>query len=153
MQGGSPGFNSQRVHSRDAPTNRVPYKEDGDTVNPEPNRCTSPRKRGWEGSNASRSHGKRDEIVCTCNPGVHWTRSSSHIQQCAHILLIRPVVSNDAVRSNWLLYWLVNGSAREPKTDVPSCDKLREAAWRRRTEDLRMGIPQQLLRAMGNAPN
>ena len=41
----------------------------------------------------------------------------------------------------WLLCRLVNGSARKPTKDVPSCDKLWEAARRRRTRDFRMGIP------------
>ncbi len=24
-------------------------------------------------------HKERDEIVCTCNPGVHWTRSANRV--------------------------------------------------------------------------
>ncbi len=35
--------------------------------------------------------------------------------------------------TTWLLYRLVDGSARVPKTDVPSCDKPMGAARRRRT--------------------
>ena len=41
----------------------------------------------------------------------------------------------------WLLCQLVDSSARELKKDVPSCDKPRGAARRRRTVDFRMGIP------------
>ncbi len=48
---------------------------------------------------------------------------------------------------NWLLYWLVNGSAREPTKDVPSCEKPEGAARRLRTQDLRMGIPTTIANA------
>jgi len=34
----------------------------------------------------------------------------------------------------------VNGSARVPTKDVPSCDKPEGAAWKRRTRDVRIGI-------------
>src|SRR6056297_3164451 len=70
--------------------------------------------------------------VCTCNPGVHWIRL-----RCSHS------GSQCDVRlpTAWLLCQLVDGSARAPTTDVPSCDKPEEAARRRRTRDLRMGIP------------
>jgi len=49
----------------------------------------------------------------------------------------------------------VNGSAREPTTDVPSCEKPEEAARRPRTQDLRMGIPIAITSSLviGNAPN
>jgi len=47
----------------------------------------------------------------------------------------------------------VDGSAQVPMKDVPSCDKPWGAARRRRTMDLLMGIPPQLPRAMGNAPD
>ena len=43
--------------------------------------------------------------------------------------------------TTWLLCHLVNGSARKPTKDVPSCDTLQGAARRRRTGDFRMGIP------------
>ena len=59
-------------------------------------------------------------------------------------LLQRATTTSTAItvrHSNWLLYWLVNGSAREPTTDVPSCEKPEGAARRQRTQDLRMGIP------------
>ena len=156
MQGGSPGFKSQRVHSRDlAVTESCPLR--GRTRYDE-SRTTEPMHhpaKAWMGRvERARCHRERHEIVCTCNPGVHWTRSTE--SKCAHPLLIRlpsPTRATSGQITNWLLYWLVNGSAREPMTDVPSCEKLREAAWRRRTGDLRMGIPLQLLRAMGNAPN
>lgn len=52
-----------------------------------------------------------------------------------------PVLRVTVTYINWLLCQLVDSSAREPMTDVPSCDKLQGAAWRLRTEDLRMGIP------------
>ena len=55
--------------------------------------------------------------------------------------------------SSWLLCQLVDGSAQVPTKDVPSCDKPWGAARRRRTMDLLMGIPPQLPRAMGNAPD
>jgi len=49
----------------------------------------------------------------------------------------------------------VNGSAREPMTDVPSCEKPEGAARRLRTQDLRMGIPIAITRylVIGSAPN
>lgn len=59
-----------------------------------------------------------DDTVCTCDPGVHWTRSAG-----SWILIRRP----------WLLCQLVDSSARVPMKDVPSCDKLRGAARRLRT--------------------
>ena len=62
--------------------------------------------------------GRVHETVCTCDPGVHWTRSAG-----SWILIRRP----------WLLCQLVDSSARVPMKDVPSCDKLRGAARRRRT--------------------
>ena len=40
----------------------------------------------------------------------------------------------------WLLCRLVNGSARAPTKDVPSCEKPEGAARRQRTQDLRMRI-------------
>ena len=80
----------------------------------------------WLGrvENAPEDYWAFDETVCTCNPGVHWTRSPGH---------------SDYI--NWLLCQLVDSSAREPMTDVPSCEKPQGPAWRERTEDLRMGIP------------
>lgn len=52
-----------------------------------------------------------------------------------------PVLRVTVTYINWLLCQLVDSSAREPMTDVPSCDKPQGPAWRERTEDLRMGIP------------
>jgi len=46
----------------------------------------------------------------------------------------------------------VNGSARKPTKDVPSCDKPGEAARRRRTRDLRMGIPTAIASRNGERP-
>ena len=73
------------------------------------------------------------ETVCTCNPDVHWTRSFTRTDYSVHHYTIV-----------WLLCHLVDSSAREPKKDAPSCDKPQGAAWKLRTEDLRMGIPSQL---------
>ena len=52
-----------------------------------------------------------------------------------------PYHRDTCIRQKWLLCHLVNSSAREPTTDVPSCDKPAGAAWKRRTQDIRMGIP------------
>ena len=73
-----------------------------------------------------------DDAVCKCDPGVHWTRSTeSH----------RSGGSSEPPTTTWLLCHLVDSSAREPTTGVPSCDKPGGAARRRRTQDPRMGIP------------
>jgi hypothetical protein len=53
----------------------------------------------------------------------------------------RPLDSFIESTDSWLLCRLVDGSARMPMTDVPSCDKPRGPARRGRTEDFRMGIP------------
>jgi hypothetical protein len=69
--------------------------------------------------------------VCTCNPDVNWIR------------FIGKRVSDNAVSNTapkWLLCHSVNGSARVPTKDVPSCDKLQGPARRERTGDLRIGI-------------
>ncbi len=52
----------------------------------------------------------------------------------------------------WLLCHLVNSSARMPTKDVPSCDKPEGAARRRRTQDLRMGIPTAIALRNGERP-
>jgi len=41
------------------------------------NRCTNPRKRGWEGFDARtrRPPCRAMTTVCTCNPDVHWTHN------------------------------------------------------------------------------
>ena len=41
--------------------------------------------------------------------------------------------TTSVVSINWLLCQLVNGSARVPMKDVPSCEKPTGAAWKRRT--------------------
>ncbi len=45
-----------------------------------------------------------------------------------------------------------NTTARVPMTDVPSCDKPEQAAWRLRTQDLRMGIPTAIASRNGERP-
>lgn len=52
----------------------------------------------------------------------------------------------------WLLCHLVDSSARMPRKDVPSCDKPEGAARRRRTQDLRMGIPTAIALRNGERP-
>jgi hypothetical protein len=52
----------------------------------------------------------------------------------------------------WLLCRLVNGSAREPTKDVPSCDKPGGPARRGRTRDFRMGIPTAIASRNGERP-
>ena len=125
MQGGCPGFESQWVHAGRRSQSASLKWETAQRFDPDRNRCTIPCKRGWEGSMHARpSPGVADEAVCTCSPGVHWTRSRVTM-----------------IRRTWLLCQLVDRSAREPMTDVPSCDKPAGPARRGRTQDLRMGIP------------
>jgi hypothetical protein len=108
------------------PIRTVPLKCGNEKETVPTNRCTTPRKRGWEGSNSPpEDTGACDDTVCTCDPGVHWTRSSGY----------------SVYHQTWLLCQLVDGSARVPTKDVPSCDKPRGPARRVRTEDFRMGIP------------
>jgi hypothetical protein len=87
------------------------------------NRCTTPRKREWEGWTQPAVDWLVYETVCTCDPGAHWTRFIGLIE-----------------RSSWLLCHLVDSSAQAPTKDVPSCDKPKGAARRRRTWDLLIGI-------------
>ena len=75
--------------------------------------------------------GDADATVCTCSPGVHWIRSRvTTVAFWQHL----------QIRRTWLLCQLVDRSARELKTDVPSCDKPKGPARRERTWDLRIGI-------------
>jgi hypothetical protein len=86
-------------------------------------RCTTPsqarvgRVDAWSGRTD-----RVDDAACTCDPDAHWTHSPQ----------------------TWLLCHLVDGSAREPTTDVPSGDTPGRAARKRRTRDLRMGIPSAI---------
>jgi hypothetical protein len=52
----------------------------------------------------------------------------------------------------WLLCRLVNGSARKPTKDVPSCDTLEGPAGKGRTRDFRMGIPTAIASRNGKRP-
>lgn len=133
LQGGCPGFESLWVHGKQCSISvescplSVGRRYERMDID---DRCTSPRKCGWEGSKTYQKTTGRlmkpcvRAIQASTGPVLRVT-----VQQYIH---------------NWLLCQLVDSSAREPMTDVPSCDKLQGAAWRRRTEDLRMGIPHAI---------
>ena len=110
----------------------VPLKYKGAKGTNPYNRCTNPRKRGWEGFDArtQRPLCRAMTTVCTCNPGVHWTHTRVSYYSESNPIII-----------TWLLCHLVNGSAQAPTKDVSSCEKLQGVARRLRTADFRMGIP------------
>ena len=66
--------------------------------------------------------------------------------------LTGPVFDGLQYHHCWLLCQLVDGSARMPTKDVPSCDKLQGAARRRRTGDLRIGILTAIALRNGERP-
>ena len=124
MQGGCPGFESQWVHvSR--PRESCSLSEARGNGGRGQLMHRPARARVGRVDVRSPSHrGRAMTTVCTCNPDVNWTRFI--VERVSDI--------------NWLLCHLVDGSARAPTKDVPSCDKPQGAAWRRRTVDLRIGI-------------
>ena len=110
-------------------------------------RCTSPRQ-AWLGRvDARTTHlGRVYDTACTCNPDVNWTRFI--VERVSDY----PELSFAQLRIEWLLCRSVNGSARAPMKDVPSCDKPEGAARRRRTQDFRMGTPHRNCFAQWGTP-
>ncbi len=83
--------------------------------------------------------GRTMTTVCKRSPGTHWTRTI-------------PGCSGTTITDRRLLCRLMDCSARELTKDVPSCEKPQGAAWKRRTEDLRMGIPTAIASRNGERP-
>ena len=124
MQGGCPGFESQWVHARPIGVYRGPYVGPIGTARSGQQTDAPPRvSEGGKGRTRHRSLGVRDDAVCKRDSGVCWVRIRIQF------------------RTNVATCRLVNGSARMPMKDVPSCEKPGQPARRGRTRDFRMGIP------------
>ena len=142
MQGGGPGFKSQWVH---VPDGSIPSPLSGTGHS---NRHGRPmhhpvQTRMGRVDTRTLTTGRVDETVCTCDPGVHWTRFTEFNRRREFVTNSHNIRESPPglTTTTWLLCHLVNGSARKPTKDVPSCDTLQGAARRQRTGDLRMGIP------------
>ena len=123
MQGGGPGFKSQWVHTtcrvRTEPLNCGRALEPGTTTDA-PSRV-KPR--------VGRVDSPTIHLGASMTPCVRAIQASTGLVQLYES------------QRRWLLCQLVDCSARELKTDVPSCEKPEGAARRPRTQDFRMGIP------------